>query len=55
MHIHQAQGAYTEDNFKSIYFPSLLKAAGFLLTAFFLPLHQIFKNENKGISQLKNK
>jgi hypothetical protein len=32
------QAGFIEDNFKSIYFPTLLKAAGFLPTAFFLTL-----------------
>jgi hypothetical protein len=40
MPILQVQGVFTEDNLKSIYFPTLLKAAGFLPTAFFLPLQQ---------------
>ena len=38
MHILQVQVEFIKDNFKSIYFPTLLKAAGFLPTAFFLTL-----------------
>lgn len=39
MLIHPVQAVFIEDNFKSIYFPILLKADGFLPPAFFLPLY----------------
>jgi hypothetical protein len=38
MPILQVQAEFIEDNFDSIYFPTLLKAAGILPTAFFLTL-----------------
>jgi hypothetical protein len=39
MLIHPAQAEFIKDNFKSIYSPILLKADGFLPSAFFLILY----------------